>query len=111
MKVSKTTLNCALILFLIYHIVVVRFPYLAQANNIRYMLILVLSILVLPYYRNLIHIKGKSIKYWGLIYICFVLYSAFINRNTHVITNTLVGAVVYTVAILEMMISFRYTRT
>lgn len=108
MKVSKTTLNCALMLLLIYHIVVVRFPYLAQANNIRYTLILILGILVFPYYRNLIHIKEKSIKYWGLIYICLVLYSAFINRNTHVITHTLVGALVYTVAILEMMISFRY---
>lgn len=108
MKVSKITLKCVLILLLIYHIVVVRFPYLSQANNIRYMLILILGLFVLPYYRNLSRIKDKNIEYWGLIYMCFVLYSAFVNRNTHAITHTLVGAFVYIIAILEMMISFRY---
>lgn len=101
LKISSRTLYYLFILLLIFHMVFVKLPYISNYTNIQRICVILLAILL---FTKIPYIVSKINKrHFGIIclYLFFVIYSAMLNKNTHIITKPLWGAITYILMILE----------
>lgn len=93
-------------LFLLYHIVFVKFPYISSYATIQRLATIFLFIMILPYSIRCLKKMNLTIKLLLLLYIIIILISTIINRNELVMTNVLIGGIMYTITFFELFIVF-----
>ena len=110
MRISKKKLYCFCMIFLMFNAVFMRFQYIGKASMIRYTIVFLLGIMVFPASVNMIKKLNHKLITVGGLYFALVLISAFINRNSHVITHTVVSALVYICILIESVIVIKYVQ-
>ncbi|WP_289128223.1 O-antigen ligase family protein [uncultured Clostridium sp.] len=105
-KFSKTSIYLMIELFLLYHIVFVKFPHISSYATIQRLAIIFLFLMVFPYSIRCLKKMNLSIKLLVLLYMIMILISAIINRNELIITNTLIGGIMYAITFFELFIVF-----
>lgn len=108
-KFSKTSIYLIIELFLLYHIVFVKLPYISSYATIQRLAIIILFLMIFPYSILCLKKMNLSIKLLVLLYIIMILISAIINRNELIITNTLIGGIMYAVTFFELFVVFSTT--
>lgn len=108
MRIKKNKLYCFCMIFLMFNAVFMRFQYFDRALMIRYAIVFLLGIMVFPASVNMIRKLNHKLITVGGLYFALVLISAFINRNSHVITHTVVSALVYICILVESVIAIKY---
>ena len=109
-KISKTSIYLAIQLFLLYHIVFIKFPYISIYTTIQRLAIIFLFIIILPYSIQCLKKTNLTIKSLLVFYIVIVLISSIINRNNMIITNTVVSGISYVLTIIELFVVFSTVR-
>ncbi len=110
MKIKTTvkfsSLYSGIMLFLLYHIVFVKFPYVPLFVLIQRIFTLVLGIMVFPKI-NFINLK-KPIKLLLGTYLLFTFISAFLNEGNYEYSHPFVSGLFYILAVTEMVCVFSY---
>lgn len=105
-RCSKTSVYLIVQLFLLYHIVFVKFPYISNYTTVQRFATIFLFIIILPYSIRCLKRMNLNIKVLFLLYIIMILISAIINRNKLIMTNTLVGGIMYAITFFELFVIF-----
>ena len=79
LTIKKSKLFVFSVIFLIYHIALVKFPYIDNYNSIRYLFSIILLLPLLLNMKKLLNLVNKKIVLLMLIYFAFVILSALIN--------------------------------
>lgn len=103
MKISKSSLYHGIELVLLYQIAFVRFPYLSWYPSFQRVATILLVIMTLPHIIMVWNYCNKSLMNLLMLYIMFIIISAVVNRNKMVVTNTLVGGMLYALAVWDMV--------
>lgn len=102
---------CFCMIFLMFNAVFMRYQYIDRASTIRYAIVFLLGIMVFPASVNMIKKLNHKLITVGGLYFSLVLISAFINRNSHVITHTVISALVYICILIESVIAIKYIQS
>ncbi len=103
---SFSSLYTGVMLFLLYHIVLVRFPYWQAYVPVQRIMALILAVLILP---KIPYIRLPEKTGWLLgIYLALTLLSAAVNEGHYDYTHPLVSGSFYVLAVLEVLAVFSY---
>lgn len=106
MKIKRSSVAYYVMILLLYDAAFMRIPYFSYTNKIKYLCIVLLGAMLFVKIKKNIVSKYKN-AYLAL-YVFFVLVSSLINRNTNIITHSLIAGFSYILIIVEAFVLFIY---
>lgn len=99
-----------IIIFLLYFITIcnINFAYIPFIQNIKYVLIIIIAIYLVPKVKTLLKKENILINILLLLFIIITLYSSFLNQNSISDRNTFKASIVYLAIILELFWCIEY---
>ena len=105
-KIPISSLYAGIMLFLLYHIVFVKLPFLSVYIAIQRLFIMILGMMILPKIRY-IGIDKRMICFIAA-YLFFTLISAVRNEDHYSYSHPLISGLFYTLTVIELLAVFSY---